>query len=165
MSDVFDFLLTRKLDSGHIIDFQPYASKTDALLFTYEELEGVRHADKQSLPVFVFLKSFRSMASSDSYLLSRSPAGVCSSPLRSMALGLCMAWCLVVSPVTAEHFSVNSFRQGLRHPFIVCTPLPTKDRASLVLPSLEELWIDMGTFDRLSFSWQHLFSCRFLCYC
>lgn len=50
LADVFDFLLTRNLESGHIVDFQPYASKTDALLFTYEELENIRHTDNQSLP-------------------------------------------------------------------------------------------------------------------
>ena len=37
-ADVFDFLLTRDLTSGHIIDFNPYAPKTDPQLFTYEEL-------------------------------------------------------------------------------------------------------------------------------
>jgi hypothetical protein len=31
-------LLTRSLDSLHIIDFNPYLPRTDALLFTYEEL-------------------------------------------------------------------------------------------------------------------------------
>ncbi|KAK7694590.1 hypothetical protein QCA50_001776 [Cerrena zonata] len=35
---VFDFLLTRSLTSGHILDFNPYAPRTDPLLFTYEEL-------------------------------------------------------------------------------------------------------------------------------
>lgn len=36
--DVFDFLLTRDLSRGHIIDFNPYCSHTDPSLFTYEEL-------------------------------------------------------------------------------------------------------------------------------
>ncbi|KIP10224.1 hypothetical protein PHLGIDRAFT_66166 [Phlebiopsis gigantea 11061_1 CR5-6] len=35
---VFDLLLTRDLTRGHIIDFNPYAPKTDPQLFTYEEL-------------------------------------------------------------------------------------------------------------------------------
>ncbi|KAG6844611.1 hypothetical protein H0H87_005545 [Tephrocybe sp. NHM501043] len=35
---VFDFFLTRDLSRGHIIDFNPYAPRTDPLLFTYEEL-------------------------------------------------------------------------------------------------------------------------------
>ncbi|OCH85741.1 D123-domain-containing protein [Obba rivulosa] len=34
----FDFLLTRDLSKGHIIDFNPYAPRTDPVLFTYEEL-------------------------------------------------------------------------------------------------------------------------------
>ena len=37
-SDIFDFLLTRDLVRGHILDFNPYAPRTDPLLFTYEEL-------------------------------------------------------------------------------------------------------------------------------
>jgi len=41
-SDVFDFLLTRDLSRGHIVDFNPYAPKTDSLLFSYEELEELR---------------------------------------------------------------------------------------------------------------------------
>jgi len=36
--DIFDFLLTRDLSRGHILDFNPYAPRTDPLLFTYEEL-------------------------------------------------------------------------------------------------------------------------------
>ncbi|KXN88223.1 hypothetical protein AN958_07682 [Leucoagaricus sp. SymC.cos] len=35
---VFDFLLTRDLTRGHIIDFNPYSSRTDSLLFSYKEL-------------------------------------------------------------------------------------------------------------------------------
>ncbi|KAK0466977.1 D123-domain-containing protein [Desarmillaria tabescens] len=38
---VFDFLLTRDLSRGHIIDFSPYAVRTDPLLFSYEELWDV----------------------------------------------------------------------------------------------------------------------------
>lgn len=34
-------LLTRDLTRFHIIDFNPYAPRTDALLFTYEELATV----------------------------------------------------------------------------------------------------------------------------
>ena len=36
--DVFDFLLTRDLSRGHIVDFNPYAPRTDPLLFTFEDL-------------------------------------------------------------------------------------------------------------------------------
>ena len=39
--DIFDFLLTRDLSKGHILDFNPYAPKTDPLLFTYEELRDL----------------------------------------------------------------------------------------------------------------------------
>jgi len=35
---IFDFLLTRDLSRGHILDFNPYAPRTDPLLFTYKEL-------------------------------------------------------------------------------------------------------------------------------
>ncbi|TBU39459.1 cytoplasmic protein [Dichomitus squalens] len=38
---VFDFLLTRDLSRGHIVDFNPYHSRTDPLLFTYDELHEI----------------------------------------------------------------------------------------------------------------------------
>jgi len=38
---VFDILLTRDLARAHVIDFNPYAPRTDALLFTYEELRDL----------------------------------------------------------------------------------------------------------------------------
>ncbi|KAK7469163.1 hypothetical protein VKT23_003654 [Stygiomarasmius scandens] len=38
---VFDILLTRDLSRAHIIDFNPYAPRTDTLLFTYEELHDI----------------------------------------------------------------------------------------------------------------------------
>ncbi|KAH8102611.1 D123-domain-containing protein [Cristinia sonorae] len=34
----FDLLLTRDLSRGHVIDFNPYAPRTDPLLFTYDDL-------------------------------------------------------------------------------------------------------------------------------
>jgi D123 protein len=37
-TDTLDVLLTRDLTRFHIIDFNPYAPRTDPLLFTYEEL-------------------------------------------------------------------------------------------------------------------------------
>ncbi|EIW59585.1 D123-domain-containing protein [Trametes versicolor FP-101664 SS1] len=37
----FDFLLTRDLSRGHIVDFNPYLPRTDPLLFTYEELHAI----------------------------------------------------------------------------------------------------------------------------
>lgn len=38
---VFDILLTRNLEKAHIVDFNPFAPKTDSLLFTYEELSAL----------------------------------------------------------------------------------------------------------------------------
>ncbi|KAG2145868.1 D123-domain-containing protein [Suillus clintonianus] len=35
---IFDVLMTRDLFRGHVLDFNPYAPRTDPLLFTYEEL-------------------------------------------------------------------------------------------------------------------------------
>lgn len=37
-ADTLDVLLTRDLTRFHIIDFNPYAPRTNALLFTYDEL-------------------------------------------------------------------------------------------------------------------------------
>lgn len=39
--DIFDFLLTRDLSRGHILDFNPYAPRTEPLLFTYPDLHGL----------------------------------------------------------------------------------------------------------------------------
>ncbi|KAG1838024.1 D123-domain-containing protein [Suillus subalutaceus] len=38
---IFDVLMTRDLSRGHVLDFNPYAPRTDPLLFTYEELLSV----------------------------------------------------------------------------------------------------------------------------
>ncbi|KAG0700464.1 cytoplasmic protein [Suillus ampliporus] len=38
---IFDVLMTRDLSRGHVLDFNPYATRTDPLLFTYEELLSV----------------------------------------------------------------------------------------------------------------------------
>ena len=35
---MFDILLTRDLSRFHVVDFNPYAPRTDPLLFTYDEL-------------------------------------------------------------------------------------------------------------------------------
>jgi D123 len=40
-TDTLDVLLTRDLTRFHIIDFNPYAPRTDALLFTYDELAAL----------------------------------------------------------------------------------------------------------------------------
>ncbi|KAG5642675.1 hypothetical protein DXG03_002359 [Asterophora parasitica] len=64
----FDFLLTRDLSRGHIIDFNPYAPRTDPLLFTYEELSELLEArtptsgtpqqnGPSQLPAFRFIDS------------------------------------------------------------------------------------------------------------
>ena len=55
-SDIFDFLLTRDFLKGHIIDFNPYAPKTDPLLFTYEELRDLIHPGTH-LPVLRVIDS------------------------------------------------------------------------------------------------------------
>ncbi|PFH53960.1 hypothetical protein AMATHDRAFT_136028 [Amanita thiersii Skay4041] len=49
---VFDFLLTRDLSHGHILDFNPYAPRTDAVLFTYEELNTL-HTSGEALKMKV----------------------------------------------------------------------------------------------------------------
>jgi len=56
--DIFDFLLTRDLSRGHIIDFNPYSPRTDALLFSYKEL----HALSQNPPPEI---EFRVISSSN----------------------------------------------------------------------------------------------------
>ncbi|KZT11891.1 D123-domain-containing protein [Laetiporus sulphureus 93-53] len=50
---IFDFLLTRDLSRGHIVDFNPYAPRTDPLLFTYEELHErlLAHTEEPELRV------------------------------------------------------------------------------------------------------------------
>lgn len=56
LPDIFDFLLTRDLSKGHILDFNPYALRTDPLLFTYEELGDLVHPDTP-LPVLRVIDS------------------------------------------------------------------------------------------------------------
>ena len=48
MPDVFDILMTRDLTRGHIVDFNPYAPRTDALLFTYDELHSLLEVDVET---------------------------------------------------------------------------------------------------------------------
>ncbi|KAI0304511.1 cytoplasmic protein [Multifurca ochricompacta] len=50
-SYTFDVLLTRDLTRFHIIDFNPYAPRTDALLFTYNELAAFPTATPPTLRV------------------------------------------------------------------------------------------------------------------
>lgn len=49
-ADIFDILLTRDLSRGHIVDFNPYALRTDPLLFTYEELLAGLSQGRSSAP-------------------------------------------------------------------------------------------------------------------
>ncbi|KAF9496484.1 D123-domain-containing protein [Pleurotus eryngii] len=51
-----DLLLTRDLSRGHIIDFNPFAPRTDPLLFTYEELLHI-HLSHPSTPTFKVIDS------------------------------------------------------------------------------------------------------------
>lgn len=53
-ADTFDLLLTRDLTRAHILDFNPYAPRTDPLLFTYDELFNLlftRHDEHPELRV------------------------------------------------------------------------------------------------------------------
>ncbi|OCB87743.1 hypothetical protein A7U60_g5065 [Sanghuangporus baumii] len=52
----FDLILTRDLESGHIVDFNPYAPRTDPLLFTYDELFMLR-TDSHPTPVLKTIDS------------------------------------------------------------------------------------------------------------
>lgn len=49
-TDTLDVLLTRDLTRFHIVDFNPYAPRTDALLFTYDELATLFAATTTSSP-------------------------------------------------------------------------------------------------------------------
>lgn len=48
--DTFDVLLTRDLSRAHVVDFNPYAPRTDALLFTYEDLLAILIQERSSAP-------------------------------------------------------------------------------------------------------------------
>ncbi|KAA1469818.1 cytoplasmic protein [Dentipellis sp. KUC8613] len=47
-SYTFDILLTRDLSRFHVLDFNPYALRTDSLLFTYEELQDISRSKDAS---------------------------------------------------------------------------------------------------------------------
>ena len=49
-TDTLDVLLTRDLSRFHILDFNPYAPRTDALLFTYDELACLSASAPTSTP-------------------------------------------------------------------------------------------------------------------
>ncbi|KAH8108660.1 D123-domain-containing protein [Phellopilus nigrolimitatus] len=59
----FDLILTRDLASAHIMDFNPYASRTDPLLFTYDELLEI-HRRSPSTPVLKTIDSRSHIAAS-----------------------------------------------------------------------------------------------------
>jgi hypothetical protein len=42
--------LTRNLERAHILDFNPYAPRTDPLLFTYEELLALFSTSEETIP-------------------------------------------------------------------------------------------------------------------
>jgi len=46
----FDVLLTRDLKRAHIVDFNPYATRTDPLLFTYDDLLSLLIHDRSLAP-------------------------------------------------------------------------------------------------------------------
>lgn len=48
ITDVLDVLLTRDLARFHVLDFAPYAPRTDALLFTYEDLHTLHRRSKNN---------------------------------------------------------------------------------------------------------------------
>lgn len=53
MADTFDLLLTRDLTRAHILDFNPFAPRTDSLLFTYDDLFNLlltRHTGDNKRP-------------------------------------------------------------------------------------------------------------------
>ncbi|OCF75495.1 cytoplasmic protein [Kwoniella mangroviensis CBS 8886] len=65
---IFDLYLSPNFDSAQIIDFQPYRSSVDPLLFTYEELlsilnsssqppQGSENASRSRLPIFKIIDS------------------------------------------------------------------------------------------------------------
>lgn len=53
----FDILLTRDLSRAHIIDFNPYAPRTDPLLFTYEDLLTLLIHDRSLMPQLKLIDS------------------------------------------------------------------------------------------------------------
>jgi hypothetical protein len=55
--DTFDVLLTRDLCRAHILDFNPYAPRTDPLLFSYESLHSLLVNNKVSRPLLNVIDS------------------------------------------------------------------------------------------------------------
>jgi hypothetical protein len=62
LPDIFDVLLTRSLESLHVLDFNPYLPRTDALHFSYEELLSILQSylassEKEHVPKFACVSS------------------------------------------------------------------------------------------------------------
>ncbi|KIK69599.1 hypothetical protein GYMLUDRAFT_33971 [Collybiopsis luxurians FD-317 M1] len=82
---VFDLLLTRDLSRAHIIDFNPYASRTDPLLFSYEDLRDLLNENTHSgspTPV-ESIKSSETLPSAPQFRVIDSPshpAAICNAP-------------------------------------------------------------------------------------
>lgn len=56
--DVVDLLLSKDLARAHIIDFNPYITQTDPLLFTYEELADLfSERSSRAVPVLQTIHS------------------------------------------------------------------------------------------------------------
>jgi len=53
---IFDVILTRNLESGHVMDFNPFAPRTDPLLFSYQELLSL-HENPCPAPTLKFIDS------------------------------------------------------------------------------------------------------------
>ncbi|KAG7088486.1 hypothetical protein E1B28_012474 [Marasmius oreades] len=53
---IFDVLLTRDLRRAHIVDFNPFVTRTDPLLFTYKELQALMVRSQEG-PVFRVIDS------------------------------------------------------------------------------------------------------------
>jgi D123 len=56
-ADTFDILLTRDLTHAHVLDFNPYAPRTDSLLFTYENLLSLLTGDRSRTPLLMVIDS------------------------------------------------------------------------------------------------------------
>jgi hypothetical protein len=63
-ADTFDILLTRDLSRFHVLDFNPYALRTDALLFTYEGLRALHATAGDGRPVLRIVDSHAHPAAS-----------------------------------------------------------------------------------------------------
>jgi hypothetical protein len=56
-ADTFDILLTRDLTRAHVLDFNPYAPRTDSLLFTYDDLLSLLSGERSRTPLLIVIDS------------------------------------------------------------------------------------------------------------